>query len=149
MLLEKGSPVTMERYLLVRSGSIVCAIPAREVSETMRPLPTESISGMLPFVRGLSVIRGRPTPVIDLTAVLEGSAPGAVTRFVTLKGGGRPVALAVEEVIGIRDLAADSLESIGLVLDERQSDLVRQIGALDERVLMVLRTSRVVQEASA
>ena len=139
----------MQRYLLVRSGSIVCAIPVHEVAETMRPLPAESITGMLPFVRGLSVIRGRPTTVLDLTSLLEGSAPGAVSRYVTLRNGERPVALAVEEVIGIREIETGSLETMGLLVNERRSDLVHQVGALGEGLLMVLSASRVIEEANA
>jgi len=135
----------MKPFLLVRSGSIVCAIPVHEVSETMRPLPTDSIAGMPPYVRGLSVIRGRPTAVLDLTSLLEGSPLGIVTRYVTLQNSERPVALAVEEVIGIKDIESESLMTMGLLADGSRSDLVRQIGSLDDRLLMVLRDSRVIE----
>ena len=135
----------MKPYLLVRSGSIVCAIPVHEVAETMRPLPTDSIAGMPAFVRGLSIIRGRPTAVLDLTSLLEGSALGIVTRYVTLQNSERPVALAVEEVIGIQEIETEGLMSMGPLVDESRSNLVRHIGTLDDRVLMVLRDARVIE----
>jgi chemotaxis signal transduction protein len=50
----------------------------------MRPLPVERIAGMLSFVRGVSIIRGVPTPVVDLGVVL-GTPGEAVDRFVTLR----------------------------------------------------------------
>jgi purine-binding chemotaxis protein CheW len=39
----------------------------------MRPLPIKPIAGTPGFVRGVSIIRGAPTPVIDLKALLDNS----------------------------------------------------------------------------
>ena len=52
--------------LIVMAGARACAIPLDYVAETMRPLPIEPVAGTPGFVRGVSVIRGAPTPVVDL-----------------------------------------------------------------------------------
>src|SRR5258708_38332947 len=100
-----------------RSGSLVlivavqlraCALPLMYVIETMRPQPIEPIISTLSFVRGLSVIRGAPTPVVDLGALL-GTPARAADRFVTLRVGDRRVALSVGAVLGIRELDASTL----------------------------------------
>jgi chemotaxis signal transduction protein len=39
----------------------------------MRPLRIEPVGGTPGFVRGVSMIRGAPTPVVDLKALLENS----------------------------------------------------------------------------
>ena len=72
--------------LVVTVGARACAIPLQHVAETMRPLPIEPVAGTPGFVRGVSVIRGAPTPVVDLRALLE-NVPNSVTygRFVTMK----------------------------------------------------------------
>jgi chemotaxis signal transduction protein len=50
--------------LVVMVGTRACAIPLHHVAETLRPLPIQSVAGMPNFVRGVSVIRGTPTPVV-------------------------------------------------------------------------------------
>jgi hypothetical protein len=61
------------------------------VIETMRPLPVETISGVLSFVQGIALIRGIATPVVDLGAVL-GTPNEAAEQFVTLRVGDKQVA---------------------------------------------------------
>ena len=72
--------------LVVRVCTRLCAVPLAHVVETMRPLPVERIAGMPSFVRGVSIIRGVPTPVVDLGVVL-GTPGEAAERFVTLRLG--------------------------------------------------------------
>ena len=57
--------------LVVMVGSRACAFPLHHVAETMRPLPIKRVAGTPGFVCGVSVIRGTPTPVVDLKALLE------------------------------------------------------------------------------
>src|SRR5205809_310773 len=58
------------RVLIVAVRSGACALPLMHVIETMRPLPIEPMACALSFVRGISIIRGAPTPVVDLGALL-------------------------------------------------------------------------------
>jgi chemotaxis signal transduction protein len=62
--------------LVVMVGTRACAFPLHHVAETMRPLPIQPVAGTPSFVRGVSVIRGTPTPVVDLKALLENSENG-------------------------------------------------------------------------
>jgi purine-binding chemotaxis protein CheW len=131
--------------LIVTAGARACAIPVRHVSETMRPLPVERVPGGPPFIRGISVIRGGPVPVVDLSALLEGSRNGDVFgRFVTVKVGKRRVALAVDTVVGVRSLGAAEVQQLPPLLQGAQADLIEAIGTLDAQLLVVLRTARLV-----
>lgn len=138
------------RSLLFRAGSLLCAIGLEDVIETMRPLPEVPLAGMPPFVRGVAVIRGVPTPVVDARTVLgiqEGSEPA---RFVTLKAGTRTVALAVDEVIGVRDLSSTAAAELPPLLREAGAEAVAAIaaiGRLDAELLFVLRGARQVPES--
>ena len=71
---------------VVMAGTRVCAFPLHYVAETMRPLPIQPVAGTPDCVRGVSVIRGTPTPVVDLKALLDnGENCPSYGRFVTLK----------------------------------------------------------------
>ena len=126
------------KVLVVGLQNSVCAVPLALVIETMRPLPVEPVFGLPSFVQGISIIRGIPTPVVDLGAVL-GTHSDLVERFVTVRVADKQVALSVNTVIGVRDLDA-SLTNQGLppLLQRASKDVVAMIGTLDKQVLMVL-----------
>jgi purine-binding chemotaxis protein CheW len=130
--------IRARRSLVVRVQTRVCAVPLGHVVETMRPLPLESIAGMPAFVRGVSIIRGVPTPVVDLGAVL-GAPSSAFERIVTLRLGDRQVALAVNAVLGVRDLDLSTIQELPPLLGGTSTDLLEAIGTLDEQFIMVLR----------
>lgn len=127
------------KALIVGLKSCVCAVPLTHVIETMRPLPVEPISGVPSFVQGISIIRGIPTPVVDLGALL-GTACEQAGRFVTLRVGDRQVALSVDAVLGVRDLnTIMTIRELPPLLQKVSKDVVETIGTLDEQVLMILR----------
>ena len=112
----------------------------------MRPMPVESVAGAPAYVRGIAIIRGDPLPVVDVGALL-GAAGARAERFVTLRVGGRQVALAVDAVVGVRALAADTLRRLPPLLRDAHADAVSSIGALDAELLVQLDSARVVPDA--
>lgn len=138
--------ITLEQVLLFRAGSCGCAIPVSHVVETMRPLPIEPLAGLPAFVMGVAVIRGVATPVVDLGSLLSALDRAPVARFITLKTGGRQVALGVESVAGVARLDDSKLEALPPLLKNPEAGAVGLIGALDGRLLLVLRAGRVVPE---
>jgi purine-binding chemotaxis protein CheW len=106
----------------------------------MRPLPIEPIAGVPAFVRGISIIRGVPTPVVDLGLVL-GTPGGVAGRFVTLRLGDRQVALSVDTVLGVRDLDGSTIQELPPLLQEASKDFIEAVGTLDARMLVVLRSA--------
>jgi len=126
--------------LVVRVQARVCALPLAHVVETMRPLPIEPIAGMPPFVRGVCLIRGAPTPVVDLGALL-GTPCDDIRRFVTVRLGDRQVALCTDAVIGIHHLDEATIVGLPPVLEDASTDMIEALGTLDARILVVLRAS--------
>ena len=115
----------------------------------MRPLPIESVAEMPDFVRGVSLIRGAPVPVIDLRALLEiGETSASYGRFVTLRLGERRVALGVDAVVGSRNLDQAQLEQLPPILRDGTADRIEAIGARDAQLLFVLRAARIVSNTS-
>lgn len=130
-------------FLLCRVGSRLCAMPLAHVIETMRPLPIEAVADAPGFVRGLSIIRGAPVPVVD-GAALVGADASEPTRFVTMKVKDRQVALAVDAVLEVRSLPAESLQDLPPLLRDAEPHIVSAIGVLDADLLLVLESGRLI-----
>jgi len=145
--------------LLVRAGARICALPIADVAETMRPLPTVPLAGTPPYVAGAAIARGVAAPVVNLDALLAGSAGspgspgsdvpgdriGANARYVRLRCGGRSALLAVDAVVGVSRLASREGDAPPL-LSAAAGGVVESLGALDGALLLVLRASRLVPE---
>jgi purine-binding chemotaxis protein CheW len=147
-----------DRMLLCQVGSCLCGFPIEHIAETMRPLPVESLAGAPSFVLGLALIRGVPTPVIDLDGLLfepcaEAVRPGrpqeraAPSRFVTLKTGARRAAVAIASVIGVRALSPASLVALPPLFRDVRTDFVEAIGMLDGDLFLALESARIVPPA--
>jgi purine-binding chemotaxis protein CheW len=136
-----------DSFLLCRIGSRIGALPLDDVREIMRPLPIEPLAGTPPFVLGLAIVRGSPTPVIDAGRLLGSIGSQAPARFVSLRLGERTAALAVDAVLDVRTLAAGTTADIPPLLREAGADLLSAIGALDTELLLVLEAARLVPES--
>jgi purine-binding chemotaxis protein CheW len=124
----------------------MCALPLEHVVETMRPLPVEPIVDAPTFVRGLTVVRGAPAPVVDL-AVVMGLAPSRSTsRFVVLAVDRRRIVLAVDGVIGVRRAVSVKVEEMPPLLRHACGEVVAALGVLDAHLLFVLEASRILPE---
>ncbi|HEX5741409.1 MAG TPA: chemotaxis protein CheW [Pilimelia sp.] len=100
---EAGSDLTPEPVLLFRAGPLLCGLPLPDVVETLRPLPTRALAGTPACVRGVCVLRGAPVPVLDAAVLLTGSAAEAA-RFLSVRAGRGPVALATGPVLGVVEM---------------------------------------------
>ncbi|AVG14837.1 chemotaxis protein CheW [Chromobacterium vaccinii] len=132
--------------LLCRSGPRLCALPLTHVREIMRALPVDPVPAMSDFLLGLALIRGVPVPVLDCARLVGSALSTRVSRFVTLTLGERQLALAVDGVIGVRQLPAAALADIAPLLDGSDDGLVQSIATLDAELLLVLRAGRMVPE---
>lgn len=133
-----------KQWLLCRAGARLCALPIETIVETMRRLPVEPLAKAQPFVLGLSVVRGAPVPVVDVAALL-GETATHPERLVTLRVGERMVALALDEVLGLREISGAAVPPL---LQDAAGEVVAAIGALDAELLLVLNTARGIPEAA-
>lgn len=129
----------MRKALVIGLDSRLYALPLADVIEIMRPLSIEAISGVPPYLRGAAIIRGTPTPVVDLAALLGIPSESAQERFVTVRAGRRQVALSVKTVLGIYELdALTTMQPLPPLLQCASTDIIEKIGILDDRFLVVL-----------
>lgn len=109
----------------------------------MRVLPIKAVAGVPRYVRGLSIIRGMPVPVVDTGCILSDRAI-TPERIVTVTTGTRMVALAVEAVVGIYAARPEELCQLPPLL--RDADTIAAIGALDAELLLCLSFARLIPE---
>ena len=131
--------------LVFRAGSLLCALRLDEVVETMRPLETRPLAGTPAFVRGIAVLRGVPTPVIDVSLLLGGGQT-EVERFVAVRTERGAVALATGPVLGIRDVDTNAAGGHPALLGARSSRLVAGVGTVGAEPLLMLRRMRTVPD---
>lgn len=139
---EQSFPTSL---LLCRSRSRLCALPLQHVRETMRALPLDTVPNMPAFMLGVSVIRGQVVPVLDLASLTGAGASGGAARYVTLNLNQRQVALAVDEVIGVRSLAVP--DGVPPLLDGADAGVLAALTTLDAELLLVLQTGMLVPDA--
>ena len=142
-----GGALETSPVFVVMVGARACAFPLHHVAETMRPLPIKPVAGTPSFVCGVSVIRGTPTPVVDLKALLENSENSpSYGRFVSLKLDDRRVAIGVDSVVGLRHLDSAQLGELPPLLRDVAADLIESFGSRDAQLLLVLRAARIVPD---
>lgn len=144
---ELQGPKEVHQLVICRVGAMLCGVPLAHVIETLRPLPVEPFPRAPRFVQGVSLIRGRPTPVLDLRLLL-GAPGGNAGRYVTLRVGSRTAALAVDSVVGIQGVSSESLPDLPPLLGEAQNAHVAAVGSLDAELLLVLDDARLLPEES-
>ncbi|MES2105809.1 MAG: chemotaxis protein CheW [Pseudomonadota bacterium] len=145
---------TTASFLICRDDGRLCAFALADVIETMRPLPAHSLQGTPAFLLGVALIRGAMLPVISLARLFgdAGAATGTAPiplerrRYVTLRLGRRHIAVAVQEVLGVRPLDDETLAAMPALLHEVGTDTISTISVLDTELLLVLKAAHLVPE---
>jgi purine-binding chemotaxis protein CheW len=134
--------------LIVQAGRALCALDARSVREVLRPLPLHPVAGAPPFVLGMTRLRGRPTPVLDLACLLGEPATARPTRLVSLRLPERTAALAVTGVEGLRTLPESIVERLPPLLAQAAQADRAAVASLDDRLLWILDAGRLLPDST-
>ena len=132
--------------MLCRVRNRRCVLQLDHVVEIMRPLPLQPVAGAPEPVRGLSVIRGEPTPVIDCGALLGGDTRAMPSRLATIRCGERIAALAFEEILGVRRLSEQELKALPPLLRAGEGGAIDAIALLDAELVFVIGRARLVPD---
>lgn len=100
------------------------ALPAAEVFEITPVLKLKQIPGAPGFVAGLCNFRGHPMPVLDLSAMTQGtpcrrllSTRMIVVNYVLDSGGVKPLGLLVEQATATAMIAESDLQATGIQVE--------------------------------
>jgi purine-binding chemotaxis protein CheW len=132
--------------LVFRADTHLAAIGLEHVTEVLRPLPVEPLAGVPAYVKGICVLRGRPVPVVDIGLLLGGEhvAGRRAERFVGVRTGPQTAVLAVDTVVGIRDVPLERLHDLSSVTG---SAACTAVGAIGREPLLLLETGRVIPDS--
>jgi purine-binding chemotaxis protein CheW len=144
-LREKFVTVPAPRLaLLFLARTRLCALPLTHVLESMRPLPVTALAAMPDFVLGAALVRGVPTVVLDAGRLTGARDAGAPTRLVLLRTAKGRAALAVEAVLGPREIPPDMQAQLPPLL--RDAAVIGELARLDGELLLVLEPARLLAE---
>jgi purine-binding chemotaxis protein CheW len=131
--------------LVFRAGTVLCALHLDDVIETMRPLAVRPLAGTPPYVQGVTILRGVPTPVLDVARLVGGETAEA-ERFLAVRTERGPVAFATGPVLGIRNAPADGPARHPALLSGACSRLVAGVAMIDTEPLLLLQSMRVLPD---
>lgn len=132
--------------LLARFEKLLFCLPICDVAEVLRPLPIEPLSELPIFIKGISIIREVPVPVIDMGLLFGISSTQSPSRLIVLNLPERRVALTADEVIGIKEIEPTFLQDALPILGKVRSEIVSAIGVMDSRLLVTLKGGHIVSE---
>ena len=137
------------RFLLVRTGSLRCALPASDVVRVVRGLMCHPVPGSQARLLGLAQYGGEPLPVLDLHALVERTASGTRHRSTVILGRGRRrdrsvLGLAVDEVLRVVGLG----ELGKIAAADSEGNLVTGTATLEGAPVSVLDTRRLLEDES-
>jgi purine-binding chemotaxis protein CheW len=146
----RGAAITRTslEVLLCRAGVHYCALPLTVVSEAMRRLEVRAISPCPAFVEGLTVIRGVVMPLVNLARLLGQLESAPAARFVQVTTGTRSVAVGVDEVVGVRAIEVASAAEFPPLLSGVGGQFVDALTTLDQELLLVLSSARLLPEST-
>lgn len=141
-----GLPELSAPWLLCRMGEHTCALPVEYVVEVMRLLPVKPLAGAPLVVRGVAIIRGDVVPVIDAGRFI-GQDVTAAKYLITIRVDDRIVALAVDGIVGIHQLAGIVADLPPLLRDVADG-AIASIQEMDSELLLRLRAAHVLPPAA-
>jgi purine-binding chemotaxis protein CheW len=120
-----------ERFLTLRAGGQLYAVPAGQVAEVIRLPAIARVPQAPKGLLGLANLRGNVLPVASLQGLLGGEATtDAATRAIVLDGTA-PVALAVDAVEALVTVDAGQIETRQAELAARPGELLKGAFAAD------------------
>jgi len=130
----------LERLLAFWVGDEEYAVDIGEIQEIIKvPLVTE-VPRVDASVVGITSLRGTIVPILDLRRVLQLAQPEHTgdTRVLVVRGDGEPVGLLVDRVSSVVRFNQSDLEPTPATMQGATSDMIRGVGRIDERLLIVL-----------
>jgi len=121
-------------------------VPVGRVQEVIRHQAMTQVPLAPPIARGLINLRGQIVTALDLRVPLElpPAAPGALPMNVVVRTGGDLVSLLVDEIGDVIEVTADRFEPPPETLTGPARELIRGAFKLDDRLLLILDTDKVI-----
>jgi len=137
-----------EQIVTFSLGTEEFGIDIMKVQEIIRIPPITRVPKARSYVEGVINLRGNIIPVINLR-VRFGMPPGEETdlsRIVVLQIDGKVFGVRVDGVTEVLRLSSESIEPPPPVALGMDSDFIRGVGKIGERLLILLRPDQLMDE---
>lgn len=138
----------MLQLVSFRLGGEEFGVDIMQVQEIIRMQNITAVPNAPDFVEGVINLRGRVIPIIDLRKRfgLEGKEHDKATRIVVVKVDEITVGLVVDEVSEVLRIPASTVEPPPPIVAGVESDYIKGVGKLDDRLLILLDLSKTLSK---
>jgi len=137
------------QYVVFQLAATSYALDIACVQEIIR-LPTlTEVPQALPYVVGITNLRGSIVPVMDLRqrCGLDAAAPTQATRVVVVQQGSHSLGLIVDAVDQVTTIPASTIEPLAtMVQDAREHRLLLGVARLEDRLVLLLNLAKIVAQ---
>ncbi|MBA4180442.1 MAG: chemotaxis protein CheW [Anaerolinea sp.] len=129
-----------EHVVVFRLAQEYYALDIQSVQEIVRLQTITAIPGSDPWVEGITNLRGRVVPVIDLRrrCGVTANDPTPETRIVVVGSKSGMVGLIVDAVSEVMRIPADQVELPSSMVAAPENTFLRGIAKLDERLVSLM-----------
>ena len=135
-----GQPVTEEHVVIFRLADEYYALDIQTVQEIVRMQTITSIPGSDFWVEGITNLRGRVVPVIDLRkrCGVNAGEYTAETRIVVVSSATGMVGLIVDAVSEVMRIPGEQVEPPSVIVSVPENTYLRGIAKLEERLVSLM-----------
>ena len=139
----------LERFCVFRVDDQVLGIEVGTVQEVIRDRRITPVPRAPAAVLGLINLRGEIVPALDLRRCLGlPPAPRRSATMVVFRPGEEDLSLVVDEVLEVREIDTDDFEPLPPTLQTTGRELIRGTHPLDDRLLLWLDGSKLLEAVS-
>ena len=137
---------TEEHVVIFRLASEYYALEIQAVQEIVRMQSITAIPGSEPWIEGITNLRGRVVPVVDLRnrCGLEPAEHSAETRIVVVNCASGMVGLIVDAVTEVMRIPGDQVEPPNNLVSGPSTHHLRGIAKLDDRLISLMDLAKVL-----
>jgi purine-binding chemotaxis protein CheW len=144
--MEQHTSLSDEQLVGLELAGELYGVEISKIQEIIRMQPITSVPNGPAFVVGLTNLRGRVIPVMDLRArfSLAVSEPTRRSRIVVVEMGEHTVGLIVDAVSEVLRVSADTVEPPSSLIATADSAYLRGVAKIDQRLVLLLDLSHVL-----
>ena len=135
-----AQPTTEEHVVIFRLADEYYALDIQCVQEIVRMQTITSIPGADAWVEGITNLRGRVVPVIDLRrrCSVPSSEYTAETRIVVVSSANGMVGLIVDAVSEVMRIPSEQIEPPSSIVSVPENSYLRGVAKLDDRLVSLM-----------
>ena len=144
--MEQTTTFSDEQMVGLELAGEFYGVEISRIQEIIRMQPITSVPNGPAFVVGLTNLRGRVIPVMDLRArfSLDVSEPSRRSRIVVAEMGEHTVGLIVDAVSEVLRISPSMVEPPSSLVTSADSAYLRGVAKIDERLVLLLDLSHVL-----